>query len=209
MSDDFDDWIPAPGEHPTWSIEEIESHPLFMRDVSGKTNNVHVEALQSVLFDDESPLGIASSLKEQGNEALRLGLMNDAAICYRRALDAGCMDSELLSQIHSNLALAFLEQKKFPECVDECFRAIGENAKNIKAFYRGASASDQLELYSQGIYFAKGGLEVDPDNTELKCLLERMESKRGAQLSANERRNQSSASSTSAGKPKLKYRWRD
>ena len=55
MSLEDDDWETAEGEHPTWSMEEIESHPLFMTNVTPDTQNEHVEALQSILFDYESP----------------------------------------------------------------------------------------------------------------------------------------------------------
>lgn len=202
-NDDLDDWNPAPGEHPTWSMEEIESHPLFMTSLQENVSNSHVEALQSVLYEEETPFSVANSLKNQGNEAFRLGLIADSIICYKRALESGCTDRSLLSQIHCNLALGFLRDMKYPECVDECYRAIGEDPANFKAFYRGALASLHLDLYCQGIYFAKGGLEADPENAELKAVLSQLEAKRESQLNAK------TSVSESSSKIKPKYRWRD
>ena len=206
MSMEEDDWEPAVGEHPTWSMEEIESHPLFMTDTSKDVSNVHIDALQSVLYGDETPLSVCQNLKDQGNEALRLGLVNDAGICYTRALASGCKDKELLSQVYSNLALVYLKQGKFPECVNECYRAIGENPSNVKAFYRGATASLKLELFSQGLYFATGGLAVEKDNMDLNTVLVELEEKRRQQIAAKEK---AASVSQAEAKPRPKYRWRD
>ena len=207
MSLDFldnDDWEPAAGEHPTWSMEEIENHPLFMTEASEISNNHHIEALQSVLYDDDSPHSICHNFKEQGNSALSRGLLEDAEIFYRRALDVSCDDVPLLAQVHSNLALVLLKQRKFPECVDECYRAIGLDSSCIKAFYRGALASFELGLYSQGTYFAAGGLEVEKDNEPLLAVNGRL-----AEAKRRQEEAKSAASQAVSDKPRPKYRWRD
>lgn len=204
---DDDDWEPAPGEHPTWSMDEIDNHPLFMTDVNTDGSNPHIEALQSVLYDYETEDGVGLNFKNQGNDALSRGLIDDAGIFYERGIMSGCKDKELLSQLHSNLALIRLKQERFPECVDECYRAIGYNPSNTKAFMRGARASFQLDLFSQGVYFAKGGLDVDPENLELKDLLSQNDSARVAQLEAKARRLE--AEGKKSATPKMKFRWRD
>ena len=203
-----DDWEPAPGEHPTWSMDEIDSHPLFMTEVPTDGNNVHVEALQSVLYDYDTPEEVSANFKEQGNDALRRGLVDDAGIFYENGLTCGCKDRDLLSQLHSNLALVRLKQERFPECVDECYRAIGHQATNVKAFYRGALASFKLELFSQGVYFAKGGLDVDAGNSDLLEILSQLEEARQKQVDAKAKL----AAESAASEPKvnkMKFRWRD
>lgn len=197
---DADDWEPALGEHPTWSMEEIESHPLFMTDLPENPTNVCIEALQSVLYDGDSPYEIAHNFKEQGNSALARGLIDDAIIFYSKGLEIECTDVVLLSQIHCNLALALLKKSLFPQCVDQCYRAIGYDTSNVKAFYRGALASFKLDLYSQGIYFAKGGLDVDKDNEPLCELLASLTAAKLAQDASR-----AAASTPVAAKPK--YRW--
>jgi hypothetical protein len=204
---DDDDWEPAPGEHPTWTMDEIENHPLFMTDINSEGSNPHIEALQSVLYDYKTEDGVGRNFKNQGNEALRRGLIDDAGIFYERGIMSGCKDKELLSQLHSNLALIRLRQDRFPECVDECYRAIGYNPLNSKAFMRGSLASLKLELFSQGLYFAKGGIDADPENAELKDLLSRIETARLAQVEAKARIDKEDATKSSA--PKMKFRWRD
>jgi tetratricopeptide (TPR) repeat protein len=200
---DSDDWEPAAGEHPTWSMEEIENHPLFMNSISPDSKNEHIDALQSVLYDEETPYGLCHNFKEQGNEALKRGFIKDAIVFYTEALNSNCEDVKLLSQVHSNLALAYLKVGDLPKCADECYRAVGLNPENVKAFFRGAKASQQLELYSQAIYFAKGGLDIEPENVELQKLLSEVQFAREEQEEA--RRLSAVENST----PSLKFRWRD
>jgi hypothetical protein len=203
---DDDDWEPAPGEHPVWSMEEIESHPLFMSEVPADGNNVHVEALQSLLYDD-SPEVVAANFKDQGNSALQRGLIDDAGIFYQKGIEAGSKDKEMLSQLHSNLALVRLKQERFPECVDACYRSIGFNPGNSKAFYRGALASYKLDLYSQGLYFASGGIDIDPTSVELRDVRERLDDARNRQLELRKAENASGTEGVPVNK--MKFRWRD
>lgn len=198
-----DDWEVAPGEHPTWSMEEIESHPLYMTGFNDDVSNDHIEALKSVLYDEETPESLCRNFKDQGNEAVKRGSLEDARIYYERALDTGCNDRELRSLVHSNLAFVHLKRERYPECVDECYRAIGENPNNRKAYFRGAMASLKLELYSQGMYFANGGLAVDGENEDLKKLLGEFEERRRKHIETKEKEV------TESSKPKPKYRWRD
>jgi len=201
---DSDDWEPATGEHPTWSMYEIDNHPLFMSSLPNEANNEHIEALQSVLYDEETPYGLCHNFKEQGNEALKRGFIKDSIIFYKQALDSQCEDPKLLSQVHSNLALAHMKAGDLPKCTDECYRAIGLNSENVKAFYRGAQASQQLELFSQAIYFAKGGLGIEPDNTELAILLQSVQEAKDAQDT-----KKLASEATTVQQPKLRFRWRD
>jgi hypothetical protein len=202
-----DDWEPAPGEHPTWSMEEIESHPLFMNDVPTDGDNVHVHALQSALYDYDTPEETATNFKEQGNNALKRGLVDDAGIFYEKGLTCGCNDRPLLSQLHSNLALVRLMQERFPDCVDECYRAIGHEPTNVKALYRGALASFKMDLYAQGIYFAKGGLDVDPSNSDLVEIMGQLEEARRKQAETKAKEAEAAASESKVNK--LKFRWRN
>ena len=203
---DDDDWEPAPGPHPTWSMEEIEKHPLFMTDIPTDGSNVHVEALKSVLYDYDSLDEMAANFKDQGNEALRRGLIADAGIFYEKGLDSGCKNKSILSQLHSNLALVRFKQSRFPECVDECYRAIGLNHENVKAFYRGALASLKLDLFSQGLYFTKGGLDIEPENEELLSLSGTLNESRLKQLDARKQQEEVEGKKVTRG---MKFKWRD
>jgi tetratricopeptide (TPR) repeat protein len=208
MSLDFlddDDWEPASGEHPTWSMEEIGNHPLFMDSLPVEHSNAHIDALQSVLYDEETPYGLCHNFKVQGNDALSRGFLDDAIVFYQNASSSGCEDSALLSQVHSNLALVYLKKKDYPKSTDECFRAIGLDPSNVEAYYRGSLASFKLELYSQAMYFVRGGIDVDPANQDLLKLLEDIEAAKRSQELKKQQIQNLSAEST---QPRPKYRWR-
>jgi tetratricopeptide (TPR) repeat protein len=201
---DSDDWEPASGDHPTWSMDEIGNHPLFMDSLPEDSSNSHIEALQAVLYDEETPYGLCSNFKNQGNEAMARGFMEDAIVFYNRALDSGCEDPTLLSQIHSNLALVYLKKTEYPKCTDECFRAIGLDPTNLKAYYRGGVASLKLDLLSQATYFVKGGLDVDETHVDLQTLQSEIEQAKSVVAAAREESKNSSQST----QQKPKYRWR-
>ena len=201
---DDDDWEPAPGDHPTWSMEEIDNHPLFMETLSGETTNTHIEALQAVLYDEETPYGLCHNFRNQGNDAFKRGFLNDSVRFYQSAISSGCEEPKLLSLVHANLALVYLKITKLPEAVDECFRAIGLDSSNVKAYYRGALASFKLDLFSQALYFAKGGIDVDSTNKDLLDLLEEIDRAKKAQQIAKENEALNMAALT----VKPKYRWR-
>jgi len=198
---DSDDWEPAAGEHPTWSMDEISNHPLFMDSLPAEASNSHIEALQSVLYDEETPYGLCHNFKAQGNEAVSRGFFDDAVIFYEKALACDCEDAALLSQVHANLALVYLKQTNYPRCNDECYRAIGHDPSNVKAYYRGGVASLKLDLYSQAVYFIRGGLDVDPSNEDLLKLLADVEAAKSAQDLAKQ------AQAAKSAPPKPKYRW--
>ena len=201
---DADDWDVASGEHPTWSMDQIDSHPLFMSALKPDASNPYVEALQSVLYDDETPYGICHNFKEQGNSAMSRGLIDDAVIFYKKASEVVCDHAPLMCQVHCNLALAFLKKRQYPECVDECYKAIGFDNDNVKAFYRGALASLHLELYSQAIYFAKGGLAVDSQNESLCEVFSKIQE---AKTKQDELKKSLIVEEAKTQTAKPKYRW--
>lgn len=179
---DDDDFDIKPGIHETWSADEIESHPLFMTSLASDADNPHIMALQNVLYSDESPAGLCKSFREQGNEALKRGLLDDAIECYQRAMLHGCDDDSVISLVHSNLAQAYLQKNDYTKCVDQCNLAIQRNKANIKAYYRAAVASEKLGLFAQGMTFSTQGLQVNKDNAELSHLLTKLEGLRQSQL---------------------------
>ena len=203
---DSDDWEPAAGEHPTWSLDEIATHPLFMESLPEDSTNSHIEALQAVLYDEETPYGLCSNFKNQGNEALSRGFTEDAIVFYNRALDSGCEDAALLSQVHSNLALVYLKKNEYSKSTDACFRAIGLDPSNLKAYYRGAMASFKLELFSQATYFVMGGLDVDKSHADLLSLQSEIEKAKSVLEAARVQEQSENSSQTTLPKPK--YRWR-
>jgi tetratricopeptide (TPR) repeat protein len=88
----FDAWweeakeLSTQGLIPTWTDEEIESHPLFCTDVSDISNKPAVVAMQKLLYDD-TLLEILTNFKNQGNECIKeRNKIKDAVIFYTRGI---------------------------------------------------------------------------------------------------------------------------
>ncbi len=204
---DDDDWEPAPGDHPTWSMEEIESHPMFMTELPKDCeDNDCVRALQEIIYTDDSADGLCRNFREQGNEALGRGFLPEALKFYKMALEQKPVNAVLVSSVHSNIALIYLKQEKYPECVSQCYRAIESNDQNIKAYYRGALGSLKLELFKQGLEFANRGLEIDSQNEGLIALRNQLS---GTKPLVTVPSPATQAEPPSVTKPKMKFRWRD
>lgn len=48
------------------------------------------------------------------------------------------------------------------QVVDDCRSAVRLDDSNLKAFFRGAQASEALGLAEQGLKFCQGALKIDP-----------------------------------------------
>lgn len=158
-----------------------DEFPLFMESIpSNIEGNSHLEALQHILFKEQTAEERALSFKDQGNEHFQDSLnsacakerLEAAAQCYSEGIKQECSDSGLNSLLYSNRGHIRLLQGDYPACIDDCRSAVRENAHNVKAYFRAAKASYYLRLFSQCIMFCTEGLQRDPGNTLLQGLLE-------------------------------------
>ena len=178
---DFDSWFDEAvaaskrGELPTWEMDQIESHPLFSTTVPENIQDYPaLVAMQELIYGEgETPLSIATNFKNHGNDALKVGKLANAIQFYSDALAQNAEDSKLNSILYANRAQAYLSQGSLVECTQDARRALALDRSNTKASYRGAAASEKLELFSQSCEFAQQGLVVDPQNKELLEILER------------------------------------
>ena len=162
-----------------WTMNEIRDHPLFMTDVPSDPRDIEnyplLTALQSVLYDDQTPEEIAEHFRKQGNEAMkfqasRIALQN-ALTFYTRGLEMECKDDKLNSVLHANRAAVGLKLGEHLKVVDDCRAAVRLDAKNLKAWSRGAKASEALGLAEQGLAFCRGALRIEDGSAEAKPLL--------------------------------------
>lgn len=172
-----------------WTMNEIRDHPLFMTDMpSDISDNPHLMALQSIMYDDQSPEELAQHFKNQGNEAMKFSAskiaLQNALTFYTRGLEMQCKDDKLNSLLHSNRAAVSLKLGEHTKCIDDCRRATRLDASNLKAHFRGARASEALGLTDQGLKFCEGALRLDPQEPEVlriqKQLLHRQEKEEAA-----------------------------
>lgn len=197
--DDWDDdWAINAGEYNklrVWEWNEIVDHPVFMKEIPADiSNNDHLLALQSIMYDDETPESLALHFKNLGNEFMVVKpptsiSRRNALLAYTKALESESSDKYVVSQIHSNRAQVALYLKEYAKAVDDCRAAIASDPTNNKAYYRGAKASLEMGLARQAIKLLNKLMEVDPDSTEVKALYAKAEDAQRITSAAREKEN--------------------
>ncbi|KAJ4532097.1 HSP70/90 co-chaperone [Exophiala dermatitidis] len=94
----------------------------------------------------------------------------------------------LEEQLYTNRALCNLELKNYRSTILDCAAAIRINPSNVKAHYRSASALLALDKVLEALDVASRGAKIDPDNTPLKNLLERIRTRAKAKEEQDRRR---------------------
>eukprot|EP00913_Durusdinium_trenchii_P009378 g8814.t1 len=110
---------------------------------------------------EDAPSAIMDNTKSGAREALEL---------FTSGLEVRCSDPVLNAQLYSNRAHVRLLLRQFLLEVDDCRKAIERDPKNIKAYWRAARASLQLDLCRNGIDFCEAGLEQAPGDADLQKL---------------------------------------
>ncbi|OII73930.1 TPR domain-containing protein [Cryptosporidium ubiquitum] len=146
-----------------------EEFPLFMGEDVLDPNNPHIQALQALVYDDETPESLARQFRTVGNEYFQDGKVRykDAIIAYTKGIEQKSADKETNSLLYSNRAHIYLLLKRYVDCVDDCRASLKENPRNVKAAYRGCRASMCMQLYKQALNFALHGLKYEQANPEL------------------------------------------
>merc|ERR1719401_1923772 len=175
-------------------MNEIRDLPMFMEDVpSDISDNPHLLALQSMLYDGQSDEEMAEHFRQLGNEAFRNSTnkvaSQNALMAYTKGLEMQCKDDKLNSQLHSNRAAVSMRLKEYAKAVDDCRRAIKLDSTNTKAYYRGAKSPEALNLTQQALALCKGALETKPDDKELLQMRKKLE-KRAAEEEQQHRSRQ-------------------
>lgn len=179
-----------------WTMNEIRDHPLFMEHIPDDiSDNPHLLAMQSLIYDGQTNEEMADHFRKLGNEAFRLSenkiATQNALMSYTKGLEMECKDESLNSQLHSNRAAVSLRMKEYSKAVDDCRKASKLDPKNMKAFYRGAKASETLGLTEQALKFCKGALGLKPEDKELRQILQRLEKKQAEEAEQNRIRDRS------------------
>ena len=83
-------------------------------------------------------------------------------------------EKDILEASHANRALCNLELKNYGSCNRDCAAAIKLNPKNVKAWYRSASACLALDKIPEAEDAARRGLLIDSSNASLKIVSEKI-----------------------------------
>jgi len=113
----------------------------------------------------------ADEMKKAGNEAMKAGSYDEAHTRYTDGIQALSGSYEhcrlLSSQLFSNRAAVEIAMKRPQGAVDDCARAIEIDPSNLKAYWRAAKASLQLEEFAQAVKFCDDGLKIDATNADI------------------------------------------
>ncbi|KAJ0966546.1 hypothetical protein J5N97_023463 [Dioscorea zingiberensis] len=114
----------------------------------------------------------AVELKEKGNEYVKLGKKHyaDAIDCYTRALNQKALSDSDHSVLYANRAHVNLLLGNHRRALEDAQEAIKLSTTNVKAFYRAAKAASFLGLLGEAASYCQRGLELSPENEELKKL---------------------------------------
>jgi len=160
--------------HDDWEPDE----PLWMTNVPGaETNNTAMLALQSLVYDDQTPVEIAENFKDQGNACFTKGkkYYEDAIKFYTQAIDQPVKDDKKRSVYFSNRAAVNLQRENFGRVISDCDMAISLDPNNIKAYFRATKAAYSLLKYQNAVDYCVAGLKIEPDNKTLEREKSRVE----------------------------------
>eukprot|EP00201_Polytomella_parva_P013831 CAMPEP_0175073596 /NCGR_PEP_ID=MMETSP0052_2-20121109/20691_1 /TAXON_ID=51329 ORGANISM="Polytomella parva, Strain SAG 63-3" /NCGR_SAMPLE_ID=MMETSP0052_2 /ASSEMBLY_ACC=CAM_ASM_000194 /LENGTH=378 /DNA_ID=CAMNT_0016341505 /DNA_START=14 /DNA_END=1146 /DNA_ORIENTATION=+ len=170
-------------------VEQGDSnlHPLFWDSMpTDAESNPLYEALKAI--DDElSPEEKANSLKNNGNNKLKLAisdkadslarrnLLRDAIKFYSDGFAINCGDDKLNSVLLSNRAQAHSLLGNWRNSFEDSNRSIKLDTSNVKSYFRGARAAQKLKRFSDARNICIEGLKIDSSNVELKKILKESE----------------------------------
>ncbi|SMR55920.1 unnamed protein product [Zymoseptoria tritici ST99CH_3D1] len=188
-------------------LQELNRVPLFMTSLDETDGeggeNMLLEAIKAIAFEG-TPLEVATNFREQGNEAARTKLWKDAREFYTKAIQAvrgqvktTSAEGEAQPRVEeiedpaeeakkmraleeaclTNRALCNLEMKNYGATNRDAAAALRLNPKNIKAWYRAASACFALDKLPEALDACTSGLSFDPANASLLALNKKIESR--------------------------------
>lgn len=113
----------------------------------------------------------ADSFKDKGNECVKKKDFTNAIKYYKLAIEIYHREHTY----HGNLALCYLRQERYAECVAACTEAIQLDSKFAKAFFRRSQAYDALGDTAKAIDDIKKVIQFEPSVHSHRRDLERLQ----------------------------------
>lgn len=158
-------------------VVELNRLPFFMTKMDDSDgnggDNIQLEALKSLAYEGE-PHEVAENFKNQGNDCFKVKRYKTAVEYYTKGLDMDCNDDTINKALYLNRAACNLEMKNYRSCIEDCKKVLLIDPKNVKACFRSGKAFMLVKRYPEAIEILKYGLVVDPENTDMKSLIEKV-----------------------------------
>ncbi|KAH3765022.1 tpr repeat protein [Pelomyxa schiedti] len=158
--------------------DELEGMPLFATRTPqpGEPMSDAMMALQDLLYGDgQSPFEVASNFKRSGNDQFGMGPAHydDAIQSYTTGIStidtelakpaSGDKDAKLLSlrsTLLSNRAAVNSKKGNHGRVIEDCSRAVVDDASNAKAWWRIAFAEQTLEHHTKALEWCDRALSA-------------------------------------------------
>lgn len=186
-------------------LAELNKSPLFMTEME---ENDDLEAFKALAYEG-TPYEVALGFKEHGNECFKQKAWVDAKEFFNQAItvlqaeirkregklsfkegEPPSFDKEeitkerdVLEACLSNRAAAHLKLKNYRSATLDCASCIRLNPRNIKAWFRSATALLAMNRIKDADECCARGLELDPSNKDLLTMADRI-IKRNAEVAA-------------------------
>ncbi|XP_072947965.1 DNA polymerase interacting tetratricopeptide repeat-containing, protein of 47 kDa isoform X2 [Epargyreus clarus] len=165
--------------------EEMDKHPFFMKSVpEGDEMSPLAEGLAKLKYDPEenTPLELATSYKEDGNFNFKHKNYRLAILGYTEGIKAKCDDAEMNASLYNNRAACNWFLKNYRTALFDSERALSFNPKHIKARLRAAKSAFEIAKYDTCIAHCQILYEEQPDNKEVVDLLNMARKRQKIQL---------------------------
>ncbi|KAJ2451319.1 HSP70/90 co-chaperone [Coemansia sp. RSA 2336] len=149
--------------------QDLEKIPLFMTELPDDEENTAVEAIKS-LVAEEDPETMATTYKDEGNKFFKRGKFLDAIKYYTHALTYEHDNKDLTVSLYTNRAAAHLAAENYGRVLRDCSEALKLKPQTPKALFRAAKACMMLSKFAEAQECCSWLANLIPDSHELQAL---------------------------------------
>ncbi|KAI9479893.1 HSP70/90 co-chaperone [Coemansia sp. RSA 989] len=149
--------------------QDLEKIPLFMSELPDDEDNMAVEAIKS-LVSEEDPETMATTYKDEGNRFFKRGKFSDAIKYYTHALGYEHDNKDLTVSLYTNRAAAHLAAENYGRVLRDCSEALKLKPQTPKALFRAAKACVMLSKFVEAEECCSWLADMMPDSHELQAL---------------------------------------
>jgi len=133
----------------------------FKQALQCDPDNTHAKKMFKQLREIEK-------IKGEGNEAFKKGKCQQAVDLYEQAAAVDPEHDLMVGTLNSNMAAAFMKQKKWAEARGKLDHALELMPGNQKALLRRAQCLTELELYQEAVHDYDALTKLDDNNRDYK-----------------------------------------
>ncbi|CAG5055045.1 unnamed protein product [Parnassius apollo] len=153
--------------------EEMDKHPFFMKSNPDATEmSPLAEGLAKLKYDPEenTPLELATSYKEDGNFNFKHKNYRLAILGYTEGIKVRCDDKEMNASLYNNRAASHWHLKNYRSALFDSERALSFNPNHTKARLRAAKSALEVAKYDACIEHCQKLLEDSKDKEVVELL---------------------------------------